>query len=224
MAQRPRIMVVEDDEPVRSALDAALRAEGYEVCALPDGRNLAGVTAQFRPDLAILDVRLPEGPDGYAMSRLLRAAGDQPVLFLTAADAVEDRLAGFEAGADDYVAKPFSMSEILARVRALLRRSGRLESAVLQLDDLVIDEGARTAVRNGAAVDLTRIEFDLLLTLANHRGQVLSKSQLLAQVWDFDAYDPNLIEVHISALRRKLEAHGARLIHTVRGVGYVLRA
>lgn len=222
--QKARVLVVEDDDPIRSALDVSLRGEGYEVRAEPDGTRLQEVAEAFRPDLAVLDVRLPAGPDGYAMARILRATSDLPVLFLTAADGLDDRLAGFEAGADDYMVKPFSMAELLARVQALLRRAGRLASAVRQVGDVVIDEGARVAMRNGNKLDLTRTEYELLAMLTGHPGQVLSKTQLLTQVWGFDAYDANLVEVHMSALRRKLEAYGPRIVHTVRGAGYVLRA
>ncbi len=216
--------MVEDDNPIRAALDVALRGEGYEVRAEPDGRELQQVAELFLPDLAVLDIRLPVGPDGYEMAGILRGLGDMPVLFLTAADSVEDRLAGFEAGADDYLIKPFSMAELLARVQALLRRSGRLSSDTWQVGDLVVDDGAKTVVRGGVALDLTKTEYDLLAMLAQHVGKVLTKTQLLTTVWGFDAYDANLVEVHMSALRRKLEATGPRLIQTVRGAGYVLRA
>jgi DNA-binding response OmpR family regulator len=158
------------------------------------------------------------------MARLLRGSSDLPLLFVTAADSVHARLEGFNAGGDDYLVKPFSMAELLARIHALLRRTGRLASDVRQIADLVIDEGARTVMRAGIAVPLTRTEFDLLDALAQRPGQVLSKIQLLTRVWGFEAYGANLVEVHVSALRRKLEAHGPRLLHTVRGTGYVLRA
>ncbi|HVM04743.1 MAG TPA: response regulator transcription factor [Acidimicrobiales bacterium] len=222
--RKARVLVVEDDGPIRSALDVSLRGEGYEVRAESDGTRLAEVAEGFRPDLAVLDVRLPAGPDGYAMGRILRASSDLPVLFLTAADSIDDRLAGFEAGADDYMAKPFSMAELLARVEALLRRAGRLASAVRQVGDVVIDEGARVATRNGERLDLTHTEYELLAMLARHPGQVLSKTQLLTHVWGFEAYGRNVVEVHMSALRKKLEANGARIVHTVRGAGYVLRS
>lgn len=224
LSQRPRVLVVEDDAPIRGSLEAALSAEGYEVRAEPDGTALEQVAEQFRPDLAVLDVRLPEGPDGYMMAKQLRRASDLPLLFLTAADAVEDRLAGFSAGADDYLVKPFSMAELLARVQALLRRAGRLQSNSWQVGDLVIDDGARSVVRGGVTLELTRTEYDLLAALAQNVGRVLSKTQLLTRVWGFDAYDTNLVEVHMSALRRKLESAGPRVIQTVRGAGYVLRA
>ena len=218
-----RILVVEDDRPVRTSLEVALRQEGYEVCTCPDASGIQRVIDQFRPDLAILDVHLGTGPDGYSTARLLRGQSSLPVIMLTAADTVAERLQGFNAGADDYLIKPFSMAELLARVEALLRRSGRVTSAVRQVGDVVIDDAARTVLRAGFKMDLTRTEFDLLAVLAKHPGQVLSKVQLLTQVWGFDAYDVNLVEVHMSSLRRKLEAHGPRLIQTVRGVGYVVR-
>ncbi len=225
MAKRGvRVLVVEDDRPVRTSLEVALGAEGYEVRACADASCIQRVVEQFRPDLAILDVRLGSGPDGYSTARLLRAHGDVPVIMVTAADTVGERLEGFSAGADDYLVKPFSIAELLARVEALLRRIGRLASAVRQVGDVIIDEGARTVLRAGKTLDLTRTEFDLLAVLAKHPGQVLSKVQLLTQVWGFDAYDVNLVEVHMSSLRRKLEVHGPRIIQTVRGVGYVLRA
>jgi two-component system, OmpR family, response regulator len=220
----PRILLVEDDAAVRDAVAVALRGESYEVSAVPDGGDLPAILERFRPDLAILDVRLSAGPDGLSLARAVRSHGDVPVLFLTAADTVQDRLRGFEAGADDYLVKPFSMEELLARTRALLRRADRLSSPTWQVGDLTVDEAARSVVRGGQPVELTRTEFDLLAALGRHVGQVVPKSKLLAMVWEFESYDPNLVEVHISALRRKLEAHGERLVHTVRGVGYVLRA
>lgn len=220
----PRVLVVEDDAPVRSAVDAALSAEGYDVRAEVDGMAVGDALREFRPDLSVLDVRLPQGPNGYEIARRVRGESDLPVLFLTSADAVEDRLAGFEAGCDDYLVKPFFMAELLARVRALLQRTGRLSSPARKIGELVLDENARSAVYAGTELELTRIEHDLLCALARHPGQVLSKTQLLMSVWGYDAYDENLVEVHISSLRRKLEAHGSRLVHTMRGVGYVLRA
>ena len=218
-----RVLVVEDDRPVRTSLEVALRREGYEVCACPDASGIQRIVDQFRPDLAILDVHLGTGPNGYSTARLLRGQSGLPVIMLTAADTVAERLEGFNSGADDYLIKPFSMAELLARVEALLRRTGRVTSAVRQVGDVIIDDAARTVLRAGERLDLTRTEFDLLAVLAKHPGQVLSKVQLLTQVWGFDAYDVNLVEVHMSSLRRKLEAHGPRLIQTVRGVGYVVR-
>ena len=225
MADRgPRVLLVEDEELIRTSLRAALEGEQYDVRELSHGLDIASVAADFRPDLAILDIRLPRGPDGYSLAQTLRAVGDLPILFLTAADSLSDRLAGFAAGADDYLVKPFSVAELLARIAALLRRSGRLSSPVWRFGDLTIDDGAHTVNRKGEAIELTRTEYDLLTALARKPGRVLSKTQLLTQVWGFDAYDTNLVEVHISALRRKLEMNGTRLIQTVRGVGYVMRA
>lgn len=219
----PRVLVVEDEEPIRRALTVSLQNQGYQVRAEPHGAGIEEVAVAFDPHLAVLDVRLPVGPDGYEMARRLRRLGDLPILFLTGADSVRARLDGFEAGADDYMVKPFALDELLARVKALLRRAGPVTPAVRRVGDLVVDEAARTATRSGTTLELTRTEYDLLCVLAGHPGQVLSKSQLLRQVWGFDSYDENLVEVHMSSLRRKLEALGPRLVHTVRGMGYVLR-
>ena len=219
----PRVLVVEDDVTVRDALQAALDAEGYAVETLPDGSAFPERLAQFRPDLVVLDVRLGSQPDGLALARRLRATSDVPLIFLTAADQLEDRLAGFDSGADDYLTKPFAVAELRARIAALLRRSGRLESETWQVADLVVDEGARLVSRGEETIELTRTEFDLLAELGRRRDRPVSKDHLLAAVWQFDSYDQNLVEVHVSALRRKLEEHGPRLVHTVRGVGYVLR-
>jgi two-component system, OmpR family, response regulator len=221
----PRVLVVEDDAAVREMVASALERVGYQVRAEADGFAVEAAAESFHPDLAILDVRLPVGPGGLSMARMLRTARDMPIIFLTAADSVDDRLAGFDAGADDYLVKPFSVSELLARVHALLRRSGRLRSATWEVGDLVVDLDGRAATRSGHPLELTRTEFDLLVALGSKPGRVLTKSQLLSAVWGFEAYDPNLVEVHVSSLRRKLEEGGApRLVHTVRGVGYVLRA
>ncbi len=219
-----RVLLVEDEEAIRQALAVALHDEGYHVCATPNGAAALEQADGFLPDLALLDIRLPPGPDGLAVARELRKERNLPILFLTAADGLDDRLAGFHAGADDYVVKPFSMAELLVRIRALLRRSGRLQSAVWQIDDLMVDEAARKVTRAGTTVDLTRTEFDILALLGRHRGQVVSKDQILSAIWAYDGYQPNVVEAHVSALRRKLESDGRRLLHTVRGAGYVLRA
>jgi two-component system, OmpR family, response regulator len=217
---KARVLVVEDDPDLLHAVAAALRRAGHEVRAISDGRDPAALDS-FSPDLAVLDIGLP-GPDGLALARNLRARTDVPVVFLTARDSVADRLAGFDAGADDYVLKPFVLAELMARVAAVLRRTGRLHST-MAVEDLVVDENACTAVRAGHRLDLTATEWRLLLHLAHHRGRTLSKTQLLTQVWGYDDYDPNLVEVHVSALRRKTEVYGTRLIHTTRGLGYTLR-
>jgi DNA-binding response OmpR family regulator len=218
----PRLLLVEDDTSLREAVTVALRRAGYEVRAEPDGAEITDAVTRFHPDLAILDVRLPGAVDGFDLAASLRAMGEVPVLFVTAADGLDDRLRGFEVGADDYLVKPFAMAELLARVRVVLRRAGRLTSPTYEICDLMIDEANRTVRRAGVDVPLTRTEFDLLNVLARNSGQVLSKTQLLSLVWGFDGYDRNLVEVHISALRRKIEATGGRLIHTEPG-GYALR-
>jgi two-component system, OmpR family, response regulator len=216
-----RVLVVEDAETIRVAVLSGLTDAGFEVAGRPDGRDLERDLATFRPDLVVLDVMLP-GRDGFALLDVVRRHSDAGVLLLTARDGIDDRLRGLTAGADDYVVKPFVLAEVVARVNALLRRMGAL-SSTLTVGDLVIDPDTGSARRGEAPITLTATEFKLLCHLAEHRGKVLTKTQLLTAVWGFDAYDPNLVEVHISALRRKLEEHGPRLLHTKRGFGYVLR-
>lgn len=212
-----RVVVVEDEPPVREAVLAALRAERFVATGFEDlphpGELLAVV-----PDLAILDVLLPSG-NGFELARALRQQRELPIIFLTARDAVADRVAGLELGADDYLVKPFALEELMARVRAVLRRRGAIPH-VMEVERLIVDEEHGFATRAGEDLALTATELRLLAYLVRHRGQALSKDQLLSQVWGYDAYDQNLVEVHVSALRRKLEAVGPRLIHTVRGIGY----
>jgi DNA-binding response OmpR family regulator len=222
-ASRPRILVVEDDAALRRALTATLDASGFEVLGLADGLALAAEVDAFRPDLAVLDVGFSTGPDGFTQAQELRASHGVPVIFVTAADALEDRLRGFEVGGDDYLVKPFAMAELLARARVVLRRTGRLISPTIEVRDLLVDEANRVVRRAGQPIELTKTEFEVLCALVREPGRVLSKVQLLALVWGFDEFAPNLVEVHVSSLRRKLEAHGPRLIHTERGEGYVLR-
>ena len=219
MKQRARVVVIEDEAAVRTGVGAALEREGLAVSAFADFVPVETIEATM-PDLIVLDVGLPRG-DGFELARQLRARGDVPIVFLTARDAVADRLTGFEIGADDYLIKPFALEELLARVRVVLRRSGR-HTAPLEAGDVLVDEQAGLAFRNGQPLALTPTELRLLAFLVRHRGLVLSKPQLLSQVWGYDAFDPNVVEVHISALRRKLEASGPRVLETIRGLGYRL--
>ena len=221
--EKPRILLIDDDAHLRDPIAVTLRNKGYDARAEADGRRFGEVVEGFRPDLVILDVRLPVGPSGFELGRTLRSRSERPLLYLTAADSVTERLEGFDAGADDYLAKPFHLQELLARVEALLRRSGRLTSSVLTVGDVSVDEEARKASRAGTILDLTRTEYELLHALVRHPGQVLSKEKLLTQVWGVDHHDTNIVEVHVSALRRKLEAKGPRMVHTERSVGYVMR-
>lgn len=223
MHRSSRVLFVEDDEAVREAVAFELRDAGFLVQAEADGSSFSAVVESFRPDVAILDVMLP-GRSGYELARELRRTSDIPILFLTAKDAVSSRLTGFSVGADDYVIKPVVMEEFLARVRALLRRSGRLSDDVLEVGDLILDEPACVVRHGETQIDLTAKEFALLAFLMRNRGVVLSKLQITSQVWGYEEHDPNLVPVHIGNLRRKLEATGPRMIHTVRGHGYVLRA
>jgi two-component system OmpR family response regulator len=214
-----RVLVVEDDMVLRTCIEDGLVDAGYQVMTAADGAGFAALVEAFRPDVALLDVMLP-GASGLQLARHLREHTQASVLFLTARDAVADRLAGFDAGADDYIVKPFVMAELLARTRAVLRRSGKTRSRRLQVADLLVDEDAGEVIRDGVVIPVTATEMRLLAYLARNRGRVLSKTQILTQVWGYEAYDPNLVEAYVSGIRRKLEANGGRLIHTVRGVGY----
>lgn len=216
----PRILLVEDEQVLRDALDGALRSAGYEVKSTADANDLEGLLS-FSADLALIDVALP-GRDGFTAARLMRERGDVALIFVTARDALDDRLRGFGQGADDYITKPVAIEELLARVQAVLRRNNRLVSEAVTVGDLVLDEGASEVFRGGHRLDLTATEYRLLVFLVHHRGRTMSKLQLLSQVWGYDAYDLNVVEVHVSAVRRKLEAHGPRMIHTIRGLGYRL--
>ncbi len=219
------ILVVDDEPAVREALERALRLEGYDVALAADGPAALTVLAESAVDCVILDVLMP-GIDGLETCRLMRARADRtPVLMLTARVGVGDRVAGLDAGADDYLAKPFALEELLARIRALLRRTVGERGAVLQYGGLVLDPGAYTVHRDGRELELTRTEFQLLELFLRNPGQVLTRSLIFDRVWDYD-FGPssNSLEVYIGYLRRKTEAGGEqRLIHTVRGVGYVLR-
>lgn len=221
-ASAPRLLVVEDDEAIRTMLAASLRAAGFEVETRVDGATLEADLAELRPALVVLDWMLP-GRDGPRLVDVVRSHSRAGIVMLTAREGVADRLRGFEVGVDDYVAKPFVTEELVARIRAVLRRSGAV-AATIQVGDLAVDEDGGTATRAGERLALTATEFRLLCYLAHHRDQVVSSAQILTQVWGYDDYADNLVQVHLSALRRKMEVHGPRLIHTERGLGYVLRA
>jgi two-component system response regulator MprA len=220
-----RIVVVDDDEALRSAVRRALRLEGYEVEVARDGADALAHLAGLRADLVVLDVLMPV-LDGVTVCRRLRDSGDRtPVLMLTARDAVSDRVVGLDAGADDYLTKPFALEELLARVRALLRRSHPEHEGPVRVGDLELDLRTRAVTRGGRAVELTRTEFALLEFLMRNAGSVLTRDTIRERVWGFDdSYGSNTLDVYIGYLRRKTEEGGeARMIHTVRGVGFVLR-
>jgi len=221
-----RILVADDEPAVRAALARALSLDGYEVGAAEDGEDALAAVRRERPELIVLDVLMP-GLDGIAVCRRLRRDGDRtPVLMLTARDAVSDRVAGLDAGADDYLVKPFALEELLARVRALLRRTVNGDPhGVLRFADLALDPATREVHRGEREIELTRTEFLLLeLFLLNPR-QVLPRSLIFERVWGYDfGLNSNSLEVYVGYLRRKLEAEGeTRLIQTIRGVGYALR-
>jgi two-component system, OmpR family, response regulator MprA len=219
------ILVVDDEPSVRESLQRALGLERYSVAAVEDGAGALERIAERAWDAIVLDVSMP-APDGLEVCRRLRAAGDRtPVLMLTARDAVDDRVAGLDAGADDYLVKPFALKELLARLRALLRRSDPADEATLRFADLTLDTQSREATRGDRVIDLTRTEFSLLELLMRHPRQVLSRSQIYEAVWGYD-FGPssNSLGVYVGYLRRKTEAGGEpRLLQTARGVGYALR-
>ncbi|MBF4160257.1 response regulator transcription factor [Nocardioides acrostichi] len=222
MTGSARLLLVEDDEVLRTSLAASLRAAGFVVSALAHGSELEQHLGTQRPDLVLLDWMLP-GRDGPELAQVVRRRSGAAVVMLTAREGVADRIRAFDLGADDYVPKPFATEELIARIRAVLRRLGRLPT-VVEVDDLVVDEEAGLVTRGGQEIAMTATELRLLGYLARHRDRVLSTTQILSQVWGYDEYADNLVQVHVSALRRKIEAHGPRLIHTRRGLGYVLQA
>jgi two-component system response regulator MprA len=221
-----RLLLVEDDRGVRESLARALQYEGYDVTTAEDGGRGLELARSMDPDALILDVMMPV-LDGLEVTRKLRSTGtDVPILMLTARHQITDRVAGLDAGADDYLVKPFSLDELLARLRALLRRSGPTDSTdVLGLADLELDPAGRRVTRAGDEIHLTRTEFDLLELLVFNAGIVLTRDVILERIWGFDfETSSNSLDVYIGYLRRKTEAAGrSRLIHTVRGVGFVAR-
>ena len=225
MDRKPRVLVVEDDPEIAGALRRSLGLESYDVRLAGDGVAALEASSDFRPDAVVLDLGLPR-LDGVEVCRRLRDDGDVSILMLTARDAVEDRIAGLDSGADDYLVKPFDREELLARLRALLRRRPPRGSATLVMSDLRLNPDAREVKRGERTLELTAREFELLEYLMRNERLVVSRETLLEEVWGYRFYvETNTIDVFVSNLRRKLESGGEpRLLHTVRGAGYVLRA
>jgi two-component system, OmpR family, response regulator len=223
-----RLLVVEDDANIVELLSASLRFAGFEVAAATDGQQALRVAREFRPDLMVLDVMMP-GLDGFEVVRRLTSEGNRcPVLFLTARDAVEDKITGLTVGGDDYVTKPFSLDEVIARIRAVLRRSAAAPGAPaaqrLRFADIELDDETHEAWKSGQLVSLSPTEFKLLRYFMQNAGRVLSKVQILDNIWNYDfGGDANVVESYVSYLRRKIDTTEPRLLHTLRGVGYVLR-
>ena len=220
----PRVLVVEDDDAIAHVLQRSLRMEGYEVRVAEDGMLALEQAHGFLPDLVVLDLGLPR-LDGIEVAKTLRESDDVPILVLTARDAVESRVEGLDAGADDYLVKPFERQELLARLRALLRRRPPRGQAALTVGDLKLNPDTHEVVRGEREIELTQREFELLEYLMRNERIVISRQRLLDEVWGYDPFSmTNTIEVFVSNLRRKLEAGGEpRLLHTIRGAGYVLR-
>lgn len=218
-----RVLVIEDDQFTREALVMAFRTDGFDVRAFEHGRAIENVLESFMPDAAVVDFHLDEGLSGLELTRRIRSWGDIPVVLVSGSPHVEDRLEGFRAGVDDFLVKPFSMAELRARVGVALRRSNRRQQRVLEVGDIRIDLSGHLATRGGEPIALRNIEYRLLEMFCRHPGQVLSKVQILEKVWGYAYSDVNLVEVHVSHLRRTLERHGPRVLHTIRSVGYVLQ-
>jgi two-component system OmpR family response regulator len=225
--RQTRILVVDDEPNICALLSATLRLTEFEVRTASGGSEALIAAEEFEPDLVVLDVMLPD-LDGFQVARRLRASRPVPVLFLTARDAVEDRISGLTVGADDYVTKPFSLEEVVLRIRAILRRSQPeidfSPDSVLTYADLEMDEDAHEVRRGGKLIDLSPTEFNLLRYLITNAGRVVSKAQILDRVWNYDfGGDGRIVESYVYYLRRKIDKLGPPLIHTVRGVGYALR-
>jgi two-component system OmpR family response regulator len=224
---QPKVLVVDDEASIRALLSATLRLTGFDVKVAGGGREALTAAAEFAPDLVVLDVMMPD-LNGFEVAQRLRTGGRPvPVLFLTARDSVEDRISGLTVGADDYVAKPFSLEEVVLRIRAILRRSlgdQQADGGVLRYADLEMDEDAHEVRRGGHRVDLSPTEFNLLRYLLTNAGRVVSKAQILDRVWNYDfGGDGRIVESYVYYLRRKVDKWDPPLIHTVRGVGYALR-
>jgi two-component system OmpR family response regulator len=225
-ATKRRVLVVDDEENVTHLVSSALRFDGFETVTADNGQSALAAVAESDPDLVVLDVMMP-GMDGLGVLQNLRAAGSQvPVIFLTARDSATDRIGGLRAGADDYVVKPFSVEELLARVHAVLRRAAPDDArdGVLRIADLELDENSHEVTRGGEEIHLTATEFELLRYLMRNERVVLSKAQILDRVWKYDFQgQSNIVELYIGYLRKKIDAVEPKLIHTVRGAGYVLK-
>jgi two-component system OmpR family response regulator len=222
------LLVVEDETNIRELLTTSLRFAGFAVHAAPDGRTALQLAGDHEIDLAVLDIMLPD-MDGFTVTRTLRDRGaDLPIVFLTARDSLDDKVKGLTVGGDDYVTKPFSLEEVVARIRAVLRRTRLADEEndhVLRVADLELDEDSHEVRRAGKVIEVSPTEFKLLRYLMLNPGRVLSKSQILDHVWDYDFRgEMNIVESYISYLRRKIDVVGEPMIHTKRGVGYVLRA
>lgn len=223
-----RVLVVDDEASLADLLKMALRYEGWEVRTASDGLGAVKIAREFRPDAIVLDIMLPD-IDGLEVLQRIRAEDDMtPVLFLTAKDSLDDRLAGLTAGGDDYVTKPFSLEEVVARLRGLIRRSQLTSTAghdpVIAVGDLTLDEDSYEVARGGEAIELTATEFELLRYLMRNPRRVLSKSQILDRVWEYDfGGRDSVVELYISYLRKKIDAGRAPMIHTVRGAGYMIK-
>lgn len=211
---------MEDSDAIRVPLAATLSGHGFQVAASADGSQLEATLRSFAPDLVILDVMLP-GRDGFELLKVIRNASTAGVVMLTARDGVADRVQGLRQGADDYVVKPFALAELLARVLAVLRRV-RPGGGTIAIGDLLINDDVSVVKRDDQLIELTDTERRLLGYLAGQQGRVVSKTQILTAVWGYEGFDENLVEVHVSSLRRKLEAGGVRVVHTIRGRGYLL--
>jgi two-component system OmpR family response regulator len=221
-----RVLVVDDEPSLSELLQMALRYEGWEIKTAANGADALRVAREFRPDAVVLDIMLPD-MDGLAVMHKMRAEADTPVLFLTAKDAVADRVAGLTAGGDDYVTKPFSLEEVVARLRSLVRRAlvaGAAGANRLVVGDLVMDEDSHEVRRGGVEINLTATEFELLRYLMRNPKRVLSKTQILDRVWKYDfGGQANVVEIYICYLRKKIDAGRTPMIHTLRGAGYVLK-
>ncbi len=218
-----RVLVVDDEPSIVDFIRLGLQYEGFKVATAPDGQSALRAISEFKPHLVILDVMMPR-MDGHAVAKALNGNRDVAIIFLSAKDEVEDRIKGLELGADDYLVKPFEFGELLARVRAVLRRRDRLGSPVLRVADVTLQEDTREVARDGRSIELSTREFDLLRLLMQHANQVLPRDRILDQVWGYNFYgDENNVEVYIRYLRQKLGDEHHHLIQTVRGVGYRIK-